>query len=117
MRRRSFAPRGSLPVGRAASCSNTYATCSTPPPRGVYGSLYGLAQHVAAGRVPPLICRLFGSSCKLALTKPAGDARTTAIGEVVYHFLPHQFSVATPAGAESVIHALWAALDLHPDRA
>ena len=36
LRRRSFAPRSSLPVGQAASCSNTYAMCSTLLPRGTY---------------------------------------------------------------------------------
>ena len=33
------------------------------------------------------------------------------------HFVPHQFDVATPSGAETVIHVLRAALDLHLDLA
>ena len=33
------------------------------------------------------------------------------------HFVPHQFGIATRAGVEALVHALWAALYLHLDTA
>ena len=128
LRQRSFASCSSLPVGQAASCLNTYATCST-------------LVYTACSLSWPSTSRLAASPPRYAVSsarraclplKPADGVRPISIGEVLYrlvsramyiqlrtafhdHFVPHQLSMATPANAETLIHALWAALDVHLD--
>ncbi|KAL2629177.1 hypothetical protein R1flu_013863 [Riccia fluitans] len=89
-------------------------------------------KSMMAGRLSTPTAYLLGALCLLALEKPSGGVRPIAVGEVLYrlvassmgfqfreavadHFSPLQFGMATRGGYETIIHGLWATLDLHPD--
>ncbi|CAI7805694.1 unnamed protein product [Closterium sp. NIES-54] len=84
------------------------------------------------GKLPQPVADLLTSSRLIALAKPEGGARPIAIGECLIRlaakaalsvigeaarefFLPLQFGVAVPSGAEAIIHTVRAFTDIRPD--
>ncbi|KAL2643240.1 hypothetical protein R1flu_010827 [Riccia fluitans] len=106
--------------------------CFTPEdPASGFDLLFNLCTHIAQGRLSAPTAYLLGASRLLALEKPSG-VRPIAVDEVLYrlvscslgfqfrktlanHFSPLQFGVVTHGGCETIIHGLYATLDLHPD--
>ncbi|CAI7840934.1 unnamed protein product [Closterium sp. NIES-53] len=83
--------------------------------------LHALINTILTGNLPPAVAELLTASRLIALTKPDGGTRSIAIGESITRlaakttltltpgaarefFLPHQFGVAVPGGAEAIIH-------------
>ncbi|CAI7880563.1 unnamed protein product [Closterium sp. NIES-54] len=93
--------------------------------------LHALVNTILGGNLPASVANLLTASRLIALAKPGGGARPIAIGECLTRlaakaaqsamgeaarefFLPLQYGVAVPGGAETVIHAARAYLDAHP---
>ncbi|CAI7855422.1 unnamed protein product [Closterium sp. NIES-54] len=93
--------------------------------------LHALVNTIMGGNLPASVANLLTASRLIALAKPGGGARPIAIGECLTRlaakaalsamgdaarefFLPLQYGVAVPGGAETVIHAARAYLDAHP---
>ncbi|CAI5504971.1 unnamed protein product [Closterium sp. Naga37s-1] len=83
--------------------------------------LHALVNTILTGKLPPAVAELLTASRLIALSKPDGGTRPIAIGESITRlaaktaltltagaarvfFLPHQFGVAVPGGAEAIIH-------------
>ncbi|CAI7851510.1 unnamed protein product [Closterium sp. NIES-54] len=83
--------------------------------------LHALINTILTGNLPPAVAELLTASRLIALTKPDGGTRPIAISESITRlaakttltltpgaarefFLPHQFGVAVPGGAEAIIH-------------
>ncbi|CAI7912819.1 unnamed protein product, partial [Closterium sp. NIES-54] len=94
--------------------------------------LHALVNTILGGNLPGPVATLLTASRLIALAKPGGGARPIAIGECLTRlaakaalmvmgeaardfFLPLQYGVAVPGGAETVIHAARAFLDSHPN--
>ncbi|CAI7737379.1 unnamed protein product [Closterium sp. NIES-53] len=94
--------------------------------------LHALVNTLLGGNLPGPIANLLTASRLIALAKPGGGARPIAIGEcltrltakaalttigeaVREYFLPLQYGVAVPGGAETVIHTARAFLDARPN--
>ncbi|CAI7742787.1 unnamed protein product [Closterium sp. NIES-53] len=93
--------------------------------------LHALVNTILGGNLPASVANLLTASRLIALAKPGGGARPIAIGECLTRlaakaalsamgeaarefFLPLQYGVAVPGGAETVIHTARAYLDAHP---
>ncbi|CAI7800496.1 unnamed protein product [Closterium sp. NIES-53] len=93
--------------------------------------LHALVNTILGGNLPASVANLLTASRLIALAKPGGGARPITIGECLTRlaakaalsamgeaarvfFLPLQYGVAVPGGAETVIHAARAYLDVHP---
>ncbi|CAI7910522.1 unnamed protein product [Closterium sp. NIES-54] len=93
--------------------------------------LHALVNTILGGNLPASVANLLTASRLIALAKPEGGARPIAIGECLTRlatkaalsamgeatrefFLPLQYGVAVPGGAETVIYAARAYLDAHP---
>ncbi|CAI7837113.1 unnamed protein product, partial [Closterium sp. NIES-53] len=93
--------------------------------------LHALVNTIMRGNLPASVANLLTASQLIALAKPGGGARPIAIGKCLTRlaakaalsamgeaarefFLPLQYGVAVPGGAETVIHAARAYLDAHP---
>ncbi|CAI7883450.1 unnamed protein product [Closterium sp. NIES-53] len=87
----------------------------------VAAHLLALINTALAGNLTKEAAQLLTTSKLLAFTKPEGGTRPIAVGEVIHrviakaalliaapfarrHFTPIQFGVATPGGAEAIIH-------------
>ncbi|CAI7900577.1 unnamed protein product [Closterium sp. NIES-54] len=83
--------------------------------------LHALINTILTGNLPPAVAELLTASRLIALAKPDGGTRPIAFGESITRlaaktaltltpgaarefFLPHQFGVAVPGGAEAIIH-------------
>ncbi|CAI7742845.1 unnamed protein product, partial [Closterium sp. NIES-54] len=94
--------------------------------------LHALVNTILGGNLPGSVANLLTASRLIALAKPGGGARPIAIRECLTrlaakaalaaigeaareHFLPLQYGVAVPGGAEAVIHAARAFFDACPD--
>ncbi|CAI7855558.1 unnamed protein product, partial [Closterium sp. NIES-54] len=94
--------------------------------------LHALVNTMLGGKLPGSVANLLTASRLIALAKPGGGARPIAIGECLTRlaakaallirrepvrdfFLPLQYGVAVPGGAEAVIHAARAFSDARPD--
>ncbi|CAI5508262.1 unnamed protein product [Closterium sp. Naga37s-1] len=93
--------------------------------------LHALVNTILTGKLPLAIAELLTASRLIALTKPGGGTRPIAIGESITRlaaktaltltagaardfFLPHQFGVAVPGGAEAIIHITRTFLTVNP---
>ncbi|CAI7810720.1 unnamed protein product, partial [Closterium sp. NIES-54] len=93
--------------------------------------LHALVNTMLTGKLPPPVADLLTASCLIALTKPGGGTRRIAIGESLTclaaktaltltagaardFFLPHQFGVAVPGGADAIIHITRTYLTVNP---
>ncbi|CAI7844594.1 unnamed protein product [Closterium sp. NIES-53] len=93
--------------------------------------LHALVNTLLAGNLPGPVADLLTASRLIALSKPGGGARPIAIGECMTrltakvaltvmgesaqdHFLPLQYGVAVPGGAEEIIHAARSFTDSRP---
>ncbi|CAI7858801.1 unnamed protein product [Closterium sp. NIES-53] len=94
--------------------------------------LHALVNTILGGNLPAPVSDLLTASRLIALAKPGGGARPIAIGECITRltakaalaamreavrafFLPLQYGVAVPGGAEAVIHVARAYLDKFPN--
>ncbi|CAI7805701.1 unnamed protein product [Closterium sp. NIES-54] len=94
--------------------------------------LHALVNTMIRGKLPQPLADLLTSSRLIALAKPDSGARPIAIGECLTRlaakaalsvvgeaaqefFLPLQFGVAFPSGAEAIIHTIRAFTDAQPD--
>ncbi|CAI7852808.1 unnamed protein product [Closterium sp. NIES-54] len=93
--------------------------------------LHALVNTLLAGNLPGPVADLLTASRLIALSKPGGGARPIAIGECMTRlaakaaltvmgesardqFLPLQYGVAVPGGAEAIIHAARSFTDSRP---
>ncbi|CAI7750412.1 unnamed protein product [Closterium sp. NIES-53] len=93
--------------------------------------LHALVNTILTGKLPPAVANLLTTSRLIALTKPGGGTRPIAIGESLTRlaakttltltagaardfFLPQQFGVAVPGGAEAIIHITQTYLTVNP---
>ncbi|CAI7895110.1 unnamed protein product [Closterium sp. NIES-54] len=94
--------------------------------------LHALVNTLLGGNSPGPVANLLTASRLIALAKPGGGARPIAIGECLTrltakaaltamgeaareYFLPLQYGVAVPGGAETAIHTSRAFLDARPN--
>ncbi|CAI7902149.1 unnamed protein product, partial [Closterium sp. NIES-54] len=94
--------------------------------------LHALVNTLLGGNLPGPVANLLTASRLIALAKPGGGAWPIAIGECLTrltakaaltamgeaareYFLPLQYGVAVPGGAETVIHTARAFLDARPN--
>ncbi|CAI7750603.1 unnamed protein product [Closterium sp. NIES-53] len=94
--------------------------------------LHALVNTILGGNLPAPVSDLLTASRLIALAKPGGGTRPIAIGECITRltakaalaamgeaarafFLPLQYGVAVPGGAEAVIHVARAYLDKLPN--
>ena len=91
-----------------------------------------VCQHLAQATLPPDIASAVGLGRLVALQKPNGRIRGIVIGDILRRLVsrclaqlyaepirqacqPHQFALSSRVGTDTIVHALAAAADLHPD--